>query len=116
MASVWQCGPLTLSRLSRLGMLPLPTGAAAPSHLHPVCRASSYLAASGGATGAFSVSSPQDCHESSVKSPHRLSCRPLRKLTQLGGVGRVGGAAGGDMFVLQQCHRLTQVAEFLAQT
>lgn len=81
MASVWQCGPLTRPRLCTL---PLPTGAAAPSHLHPVYRASSYLAASGGVTGAFSVSSPPDCHESSVKSPHRLSRRPPRKLTRLG--------------------------------
>lgn len=82
LASVWQCVPLRRSRLSLL-CTHSPAGAAGPSHLRPVCRASSNLAASGGATGAFSVSSPQDCHESS----HRLSCRPPRKLTRPGGGG-----------------------------
>lgn len=94
LASVWQCVPLRRPRLSRL-CTHSPAGAAGPSHLRPVCRASSNLAASGGATGAFSVSSPQDCHESSVKSSRRLSCRPPRKLTRPGG-GR--GDAGGDVF------------------
>lgn len=110
MASVWQCVSLTQSRLS-------PTGAAAPSHLHPVCPASSCVAAGGGATGAFSVGSPQDRHESSVKSPHRLPRRPPRKLTRPARRGRVGGAGGGGdtlfffcVSVLRQCHRLAQVA------
>lgn len=119
LASVWQCVPLRRSRLSRL-CTHSPVGAAGPSHLRPVCRASPNLAASGGATGAFSVSSPQDCHESSVKSSHRLSCRPPRKLTRLWGVGGRGGEGGADaggdvffslcVFVLRQCHCLTQVA------
>lgn len=100
LASVWQCVPLRRSRLSRL-CTHSPAGAAGPSHLRPVCRASSNLAASGGATGAFSVSSPQDCHESSVKSSHRLSCRPPRKLTRPGGAW--GGDAGGDVFFLCVC-------------
>lgn len=83
LASVWQCVPLRHFRLSQLCTYS-PAGTPGLSHLLSVCRASSNLAASDGATGAFSVSSPQDCQKSSVKSPYRLACWALRKLTRLG--------------------------------
>lgn len=85
-ASVWQC-ELTVS----LTDISDPASSARTALLAPlvclicsVCWASSNLAASNGATGALSVSSPLDCHKSSVRSPYWLARRAPRKLTRLG--------------------------------
>lgn len=85
--SVWQCVlRVFLAHVfsSACSAPTAPPGWAAPAHLLTVSRAASNLAASVGAAGALSVSSPQYCQKSSVISPHRLSQRVPSKSSRLG--------------------------------
>lgn len=85
-ASVWQC-ELTVS----LTDISDPASSARTALLAPlvclicsVCWASSNLAASNGATGALSVSSPLDCQKSSVRSPLLAGPSGSKKINQTG--------------------------------